>query len=312
MAETQQMSPAMQASLTGRVGNLTPEQEAGLVALKSALEPIGAYNPQTHSDHILLRFLRARKFNLENTKKMWLDYEKWRKDFGVQELLQTFDFPEATEVQAIYPRVYHKTDKLGRPIYIERFEKIDLTKLWAVTNQERMVQNHVYEYEKLVNYRLPACSEKIGHYLEQSCTILDLKGVGLSSFKSVYTLVQQVSHISQNCYPEMLGRMFIVNAPFLFTGVWVLVKPMLDEVTVNKISILGSSYQAELLKFIDKENLPDFLGGSCHCEDLGGCLHVDKGPWSDGTIPGYPKVEWSTYPGARLKQLEQQNGSHLL
>ncbi|TPX33606.1 hypothetical protein SmJEL517_g03587 [Synchytrium microbalum] len=295
------LSAAMLAAQTGRVGNLTPEQETALAEFKSKLSAIGAYDPAKHSDHLLLRFLRARKFNLDNARKMWLDCEKWRKEFGIEELMKTFDFPEAAEVRAIYPRFYHKADKMGRPIYIERFEKCDLTKLWQVTTPDRMIRNHVYEYEKLINFRLQACSIKAGRHLEQSCTILDLKGVGLSSFKSVYTLVQQVSTISQNYYPEMLGRMFIVNAPFLFTGVWALVKPMLDEVTVNKISILGASYQEELLKAIEKDNLPDFLGGSCTCADVNGCTNADKGPWTDGTVEGYPKQEWLTYPGAQLK-----------
>ena len=91
------MSTAMQASLTGRVGNLTPEQEAVLREFKSKLEAIGAYDPQKHSDHLLLRFLRARKFNLDNARKMWMDCEKWRREFGIEQLMQTFDFPEAAE-----------------------------------------------------------------------------------------------------------------------------------------------------------------------------------------------------------------------
>jgi hypothetical protein len=36
--------------------------------------------------------------------------------------------------------------------------------------------------------------------------------------------------------------MYIVNAPFLFSGVWAVIKPWLDEKTKGKIKILGSSY----------------------------------------------------------------------
>jgi hypothetical protein len=89
-----------------------------------------------------------------------------------------------------------------------------------------MLKAHVYEYEKLVNYRLAGCSAKAGHYIEQSCTILDLKGVSLSSFSSIYSTVKEISAIAQNYYPEMLGKMFIINSPMLFTAVWSLVKPL--------------------------------------------------------------------------------------
>jgi hypothetical protein len=39
-----------------------------------------------------------------------------------------------------------------------------------------------------------------------------------------------------------MGQMFIVNAPFLFTGVWAIVKGFLDERTRNKINIKGGKF----------------------------------------------------------------------
>jgi hypothetical protein len=54
--------------------------------------------------------------------------------------------------------------------------------------------------------------------------------------------------------------MCIVNAPYLFSGVWSIVKGWLDPKTAAKIKI--SSDTSVLLTLIDKENLPDFLGGT--------------------------------------------------
>ena len=44
--------------------------------------------------------------------------------------------------------------------------------------------------------------------------------------------------------------MFIVNAPMMFSAVWAMVKIWLDEKTKNKITIIGSGYKDELLKFV--------------------------------------------------------------
>ncbi|KAJ3206131.1 cytosolic factor, phosphatidylinositol/phosphatidylcholine transfer protein [Entophlyctis luteolus] len=190
-----------------------------------------------------------------------------------------------------YPRWYHKVDKLGRPVYIEQLGMLDLQRLFSVSTEERMQRNHVHEYERLIKYRLAACSIKFNRHFEQSTVIMDLKNVALSTFPSVYGIVKSVSAIAQDYYPEMLGKMFVINAPMLFTGVWSLVKPMLDEVTVRKIVILGPTYLPTLLETIDSENLPRCLGGTCtSCPE--GCEHSDIGPWNDGSVEGYPKPEF--------------------
>lgn len=88
--------------------------------------------------------------------------------------------------------------------------------------------------------------------------------------------------------------MFIVNSPYLFYACWNLVSPLLNEVTVKKISILGANYKKELLEIIPEENIPDFLGGPAKVVlnllqenwDV-----VDVGPWNSGDVEGYPKPE---------------------
>ncbi len=142
-----------------------------------------------------------------------------------------------------------------------------------------MLQNLVTEYEKLADPRLPACCRKAGKLLETCCTIMDLKGVGVSKVSSVYGYVKSASAISQNYYPERLGKLYLINAPWGFSGAFNFVKSFLDPVTVQKIHILGSNYHAELLGQVPKENLPKQFGGDCECE--GGCALSDAGPWQD-------------------------------
>ena len=66
----------------------------------------------------------------------------------------------------MYPTGYHKVDKLGRPVYYERFGILDIAKLMEVTTEERIVRQGVKEYEKLMKIRFPACSKVAGKRIE--------------------------------------------------------------------------------------------------------------------------------------------------
>ncbi|TKA74667.1 Sec14 cytosolic factor [Cryomyces minteri] len=287
---------------SGHPGHTTPEQDAQVHQLRMQLEQAGC---RDRLDTLtLLRFLRARKFNVALAKQMFLDCEKWRREFGggVDNLVRTFDYKEKAEVFKYYPQYYHKTDKDGRPVYIEQLGHIDLTAMYKITSADRMLQNLVCEYEKLADPRLPACARKYNHLLETCCTIMDLKGVGLSKASSVYSYVGSASAISQNYYPERLGKLYIINAPWGFSGVFSIVKKFLDPVTVSKIHVLGSGYEKELLSQVPKENLPKQFGGSCECP--GGCQLSDAGPWQDPQWARTPA--WAKQGGEQVPAIDNQ------
>jgi hypothetical protein len=48
-----------------------------------------------------------------------------------------------SDVLAVYPHGYHKTDKKGRPIYIERQGMLNIDALFRITTEERLVQHYI-------------------------------------------------------------------------------------------------------------------------------------------------------------------------
>ena len=70
--------------------------------------------------------------------------------------------------------------------------------------------------------------------------------------------------------------LYIVNSPWSFTAVWSIVKGWLDEKTRAKIHIVGGKPIKHLIKYIDEDSIPDFLGGNNDTP-----LMNDHGPWND-------------------------------
>lgn len=239
--------------------------------------------PEKHDDyHNLLRFLHARKFDFVKAKEMWENMLQWRKDYGVDTIEEDFNFNEYHEVKMCYPHGYHGVDKDGRPVYIERIGKVDTNRLMQITTMENYLKYHVQELEKNLNLRFPACSIAARRHIDSTTVILDVTGVGLKNLcKASRDLIIEIQKIDGENYPETLNHLLIVNAGSGFKILWNTVKRFLDPRTASKIHVLDRNYQNKLLQTIDASQLPDFLGGTCTCDGLGGCLFSDRGPWKD-------------------------------
>jgi hypothetical protein len=252
-----------------------------------------------HDDyHTMLRFLKARKFDIDKTVHMWIEMLNWRKENRVDTILQDFVYEEYLEVQRYYPHGYHGIDKGGRPVYIERLGKVEPSKLMSVTTVERFLKYHVQGFEKTFAEKLPACSLAAKRHIDSTTTILDVHGMNWMSFgKVAHDLVMKMQKIDGDNYPETLHQMFIVNAGSGFKLLWNTAKGFLDPRTTAKIHVLGNKFRNRLLEVIDASQLPEFLGGECSCPNEGGCLRSDKGPWNDKELMKLVHVGEAIYLG---------------
>lgn len=99
-----------------------------------------------------------------------------------------------------------------------------------------------------------------------SCTsVLDMKGFGMIHVcQKMMDQCKTLVGIDNICYPELLGHMLVINAPWLVIQTWGIIKGWLDPRTQNKIKIMaaGPEQVKTLLEIIPPESLPQEYGGS--------------------------------------------------
>ncbi|KNC50893.1 phosphatidylinositol transfer protein CSR1 [Thecamonas trahens ATCC 50062] len=96
--------------------------------------------------------------------------------------------------------------------------------------------------------------------VSQFAVIVDFTGSSMKNYDTA--MLRGVLQVLQTSYPERLGKMWMVNAPWVFSGVWRLVKGMLDKRTVSKIEFVGSDYKDVLAAHFAPECLLASMGGS--------------------------------------------------
>ncbi|KAF9912333.1 hypothetical protein BX616_010332 [Lobosporangium transversale] len=205
-----------------------------------------------HPDSLLLRFIRARKWNVPNALNMLFKAFKWRLDEDI-------------------PAVKYSTDVALNEQYPKFFEQLEMGKFYIHGTD---VDNRIVAYlnvrlhhpndqpaktlEKLTIYVMECGRVLLEHPVETVCLVFDLTGFGLSNMD--FNMVKYLVTIFEAYYPESLGRIIIHGAPFVFWGVWKVIQPWLDPVVASKVRFTRSDQ--DLLEYIPANHLPDrYKGG---------------------------------------------------
>lgn len=275
-ARHSKLSPLRRRRMTAE--QLHAEEETALQVFKDLLSQKGVEIPlhmryAGDLDATLLRFLRARKYNIEKSFEMICDCIAWREKNNVETILERpFDPEKLRLIRDNSHSGYYGYDKKGQPVYIDRPGKLNIQKLLSsdITTDDILFK-HVQEMEYLSNVILWEASERAGHTIDSCLMILDVGGVKLTDFtKEVKNILHMITKVDQDNYPETNGGTLVVNSSFIFVAIFRVVEAFLDKRTREKIKLFGADKKgrAKLLQHVDADQLPQFLGGTAPDEVL--------------------------------------------
>ncbi|ORX57604.1 CRAL/TRIO domain-containing protein [Hesseltinella vesiculosa] len=212
-----------------------------------------------NADAVVLRFLRARKWDLDAAFNMLMNCLRWRIVSRVDDITALGEHGVKNELNNLKPgmgdsfienlhsnkSVLGGPDKDGRPIsYINvRFHK-------------KEDQDH--EVIKVMTLYFMESSRMIVHQpVESSCIVFNMEGFTLANMD--FDFVKFLLHCFEAYYPETLGSCLIHKAPWVFSTVWNMITPLLDPVVASKIHFTKNL--DELTNYVDKAILPSFIVG---------------------------------------------------
>ncbi|KAI1337934.1 CRAL/TRIO domain protein [Xylariaceae sp. FL0016] len=219
---------------------------------------------QENADALLLRFLRARKWDVSQAFAMLVSAITWRckgsrvddeinpkGDAWCAEKQQTGRGQEQKDArdfltQLRLGKVYiHGRDRLGRPIgYIHvALHKPGAQSEWVL--------------EKLVVHTIETARCLFVPPVESACVLFDMTGFSLSNME--WFIVKFIIQCFEANYPECLGVLLIHNAPWVFSGLWKIIRGLLDPVVKAKVNFTQNVQDLE--KWIPPENIIKRLGG---------------------------------------------------
>jgi len=191
--------------------------------------------------------LRARQFRVPDSLAMLIGYIQWWSSFRP-------DFITEEELAVIFKSgqsYFYEWDKEGNPVnYIISRLHMD----WSTPDQQQ-------QYKKFSVFMMERgiciAKKNVGG---RATMVFDLLGFGIYQNMN-YQFVQFLTTIFANYYPETLAHILILDAPWLFSTCWAIIRLWIDPNTASKIQFVS---RAQLPQYIDIDKIPTSFGGTAN------------------------------------------------
>jgi hypothetical protein len=222
------------------VKSLDSDQKAALEEMKKRCKEDRKLTKE-YPEHMLLRFLYARKFNVDRALAIFKNYTSWYASIDSDALsIATVRRMMEKEIMMLPGGV----DREGRALLIMQPGFYFPSSMPV----PELIASVVYTLEVAIE----------SHYTQVHgfTFVADLHNWGWSNFAVHYA--SSFFDTLQNRFPARCGCFVMLDAPYWFNMIWALIRPMMSAKFANRVHFVSKK---DLSKLIDEEQLPEFLGG---------------------------------------------------
>ncbi|KAF2007999.1 CRAL/TRIO domain-containing protein [Amniculicola lignicola CBS 123094] len=217
-----------------------------------------------HPDGLLLRFLRARKWDIDRALVMMVSTMHWRMiDMHVDDaIMQKGELAALEDSKSDDPKTkkegedflaqirmgksfLHGLDKEGRPCCVVR------------ARLHRQGEQSEASVERYTVYTIETARMLLRPPVDTATIIFDMTNFSMANMD--YAPVKFMIKCFEANYPESLGAVLVYKAPWVFNAVWSLIRGWLDPVVAGKVHFVKNP--DELENFIPRTQMPAELGG---------------------------------------------------
>ncbi|XP_077539844.1 SEC14-like protein 2 [Haemaphysalis longicornis] len=245
-------------------GYLPDLDERQRIALEQFREAVQDVRQPVHTDANLLRWLRAREFDVTRAEHMFRQHLRWRQQRNVDKLLTDYVHDVPKVMRDHFPGGILDCCPKGNPVWLINIGSVDIKGYLQVLPKADVYRHCMYLLEKQEKIKRDT-SSKLGKEIETQYVIMDFENFSLRQVYSwqVLNLLVGLLKMYEANFPESLEKAFVINVPSFFPTLWKMVRPLLTERTVSKVAIYGKDgWKPALLEFVDASRLPEYWGGT--------------------------------------------------
>uniref|UniRef100_A0A3Q3S2J0 Tocopherol (alpha) transfer protein n=1 Tax=Mastacembelus armatus TaxID=205130 RepID=A0A3Q3S2J0_9TELE len=203
----------------------------------------------TFSDGFLIKFLRARDFDVDLSLKLLLNYQRWRRESPE---ISSCLSPSSVLglLNASYHTVLPQRDHTGSRVLIYRIGQ------WSPKDWSAF---QVFRVSLMTSEIIVMETETQRSGLK---AIFDLQGWSLGhALQITPTLARKISSVLSDSFPLKVRGIHLVNEPKFFRPVFAMIRPFLPDKIKQRIHMHGSDFHNTLSNIFPPAILPPEYGG---------------------------------------------------